>query len=130
MARVNERTFEFTPVETQLKNRAISPGQEVRSAPFDVRGAKIFCAWVKSEGGDCEAYFEYLCEEGKEVLQKTSPKTVAVSDGLYTRFQFGTYGDAEKGRAELPALYLVLVVKNSLSENPVTVTARGMSQLQ
>lgn len=129
MARVNERTFEYTPSETRFDKTDIAPGQELRSTPFDVRGAKIFCAWVKCLGGSCEAYFEYLCEEAREILQVTEPRTLTGTEDYYTRFQFGTYGDVKIGRAELPALYLVLVVRN-VSQQTSKIIARGMSQLQ
>lgn len=128
MARVNERTFEFPPDELRFNERVVEALDEARSDLFDLRGAKIFCAWINNKGGQCTAHFEYIAEDRKTVLQKTAPRDLTVGP-YYDRFQFGTYGDVKLGRAELPALFLVLVINNTSSES-ATITARGMSQLQ
>jgi hypothetical protein len=121
MGRVNERCFQFSPEELGL-NGPVEPGKSLVSQVTDLRGSKIFAVWVSTNQDDCIVEFEYLCENGHLVLQKSSELPLKKDE--YTRFQFGTYANLQ-----LPAMFVRIVVRNNSLET-AAIVARGMNQLQ
>jgi hypothetical protein len=120
MGRVNERCFEFSPEEIGLK--FVDVDKSTNSDVIDLRGAKIFCCWIKCDKLDVTVVFRYLDMHKDEILQESA--VLPLEANKYTRFQFGVYA-----QLQLPAMFIQIVVTNKSGER-VNLSAHGMLQLQ
>lgn len=117
---VNVHCTNFTPEDFSFQK--VPPGKSTRSAEIDLRGTKIFVAWIKtSQSGKVRV--QYLNHDKSEVVQESDEFDLEADK--YRRLQFGTYHPT----LQLPAMYIRLVVTNTGSE-PSVVTACAEAQIQ
>ncbi len=117
---VNVHCTNYTPEDFMFPE--IAPGKSSRSSEIDLRGTKIFVAWVKtSESGKVRV--QYLNHDKSEVVQESDE--FDLEPNKYRRLQFGTYHPT----LQLPAMYIRFVVTNTSSKTLV-VTTCAEAQIQ
>lgn len=117
---VNVHCTNYTPEDFSFQD--VLPGKSARSSEIDLRGTKIFVAWIKtSETGKVRV--QYLNHDKSEVVQESDE--FDLESDKYRRLQFGTYHPT----LQLPAMYIRFVVTNTGTKTSV-VTACAEAQIQ
>lgn len=125
--RINERTLEWGPYDIGLENREIPPGKFVYATSMDVRGAKTFALFVKTDQPNCSVVFEMMAEDNMEIVEVLDPMPLnsdPQKNNGYTRLQCAIYSELR-----LPSWFARAKIINNSSQT-ATVIGRAICQLQ